>query len=124
MATIPFVGLLAVLHRMWSNKSGTNKLKKEAKRRLRFIFRSVYSVLVKCDNEQYAGHEGCGLLLLLMYKCKRWANDSVANDFVSRDEFQWMAFDIDHSISCRFSVKQQMALLQRMERYYLTVGEM
>lgn len=119
MATIPFVGLFAVLHRMWSNQSGTNKVKKEAKRRLRFIFRSVYSVLVKSDNEQYAGHEGCGLLLLLMYKLQLWAQNAVANHFVSRDEFQWMTFDIDHAISCKFSVKQHMALLQRMERYYL-----
>merc|ERR1712013_204439 len=119
MATIPFVGLLFVLHRMWSNQSGANKQRKEAKRRLRFIFRSVYSVLVKCDNEQYAGHEGCGLLLLLMYKLQLWAHSAVANDLMSRDEFQWMTFDIDHAISCKFSVKQHMALLQRMERYYL-----
>merc|ERR1712087_571012 len=79
LATIPFVGLLAVLHRIWSKQGGSNKGKKQAKQQLRFVFRSVYSVLVKSDNEHYVAHEGCGLLLLLMYKCRLWAQQALAS---------------------------------------------
>merc|ERR1712130_351941 len=113
MATIPFVGLLYFCHQIWSSSKGKNKRKTESINELRFLFRSIYSILIRNFNEQYVGYEDCGLILFLMHKCQLWAQQSFKDKFISKQEFEWMKFDINHFISREFTVQQRLPLLAR-----------
>jgi len=126
MATIPFVGTLYLLHQVYSNRSGSKKLQKESQRELRFLFRSIFSILIKfdeygpstSDREQYLENEEQGLVLLLIYKCFLWQQQQPQSRMAKEDRI-WFLYDLNHFISKRFGSNQGMALLQRMETYYL-----
>ena len=119
LATIPFIGLLYLLQQFWSNKNGKNKLKKESKKELRFIFRSIYSILIKNYNEQYVYDQECGLILFLIYKCYSWSKQNLNNNLLTNDEYQWLKFDINNFIAKEITIESQIQLLNRMERYFL-----
>lgn len=125
LATIPFIGLLYIfssfininLPFIASNKNKKNKLLIESKKELRFIFRSIYSILIKNFNEQYIDYRECGLILFLMYKCYFWAQKNSIN--MDNDEYQWLKYDINNYIEKETNVQSQIKLLSRMETYYL-----
>merc|ERR1712129_226358 len=120
MATIPFVGTLYLLHQAYSSQSGAKRAERERKRELRFLFRSIFSILIKfdeCDSsndrQQHLEHEEEGLVMLLIYKCFLWEQQQTAAQMTREDRI-WFSYDLNHFISRRFTAKQGIALLNRM----------
>merc|ERR1712242_305722 len=127
MATIPLMGTLYLLHQVVSNRSSSSKLHRESRRELRFLFRSIFSVLCKFDggdddsnrNAQHLEHEEQGLVMYLIYKCFLWKQKQSTTPSMAKEDGIWFCYDLNHFISRRFTAKQSISLLNRMEAYYL-----
>jgi len=126
MATVPLMGTLYLLHQVYSTRRGTKHLERERRRDLRFLFRSIFSVLSKVDDlslgvndrSQHLEHEEQGLVLFLIYKCFVWEQKQTKTP-LTKEERIWFCYDLNHLISRQFTAKQSVSLLNRMETYYL-----
>lgn len=124
MATIPLMGTLYLLHQVYCNRSRSTKLERERKRELRFLFRSIFSVLCKFDDDsnhsaQYLEHEEQGLVMFLIYKCFLWKEKQITAPSMAKEDGIWFCYDLNHFISRKFTAQQSISLLNRMEAYYL-----
>jgi len=120
-ATVPFIAFFYIVQQLYFRMTSSgNKIKtRHSKKELRFIFRSIYSILVKNYHDNYLDYEQSGIILFLFYKCYAWAKRNAKDAIISNDELQWIKYDINHFINKEYSVTQQLELLKRMELYYL-----
>jgi len=84
--------------------------------KMRQWLRELHSIAVKYIGQQYIGDSDYGVVLEIVRDMSAWNAKKKA---VRNEEDEWLQFDLNHLISQQFTVQQNMALVQRLERYYL-----
>ena len=89
------------------------------KNKLRKIFRTIHTLLIQNMHNKYLNYKDCGLMLYQCHKLSIWGNQQTSLGNLESIENNWLQIDIQHFISVEYSIEQRLALLRRMETYYL-----